>query len=175
MGSQQVDEQEVGTRFDHECGDDGGAAGRDADCSALEGGPGHQYARWPVDTRTGRGCEGGGYLHTTNNGTTWTSLDPNFTNPASVNPLGRSIDAAVAAIKEFPGTTLQTVEGSNIKVDIKTDENGLANMNSYLVSKGIRVCGFSEQKTDLEDLFMEAVGGSGAAHEAGARMNGGRP
>ena len=67
-------------------------------------------------------------------------------------------NAAVAAIKEFPGTTLQTVEGGNIKVDIKTDENGLANMNSYLVSKGIRVCGFSEQKTDLEDLFMEISG-----------------
>ena len=47
------------------------------------------------------GCEGGGYLHTTNNGTTWTSLDPNFTNPASVNPLGRSIDAAVAGLDHY--------------------------------------------------------------------------
>jgi ABC-2 type transport system ATP-binding protein len=67
-------------------------------------------------------------------------------------------NAAVAAIKEFPGTTLQTIEDGNIKVDIKTDENGLAEMNSYLVSKGIRVCGFCEQKSDLEDLFMEISG-----------------
>jgi len=67
-------------------------------------------------------------------------------------------NAAVAAIKEFPGTTLQTVEGGNIMVDIKTDENGLADMNAYLLSKGIRVCGFSEQKSDLEDLFMEISG-----------------
>jgi ABC-type uncharacterized transport system ATPase subunit len=67
-------------------------------------------------------------------------------------------NAAVAAIKEFPGTIVQTVEGGNIKVDIKTDENGLAGMNSYLVSKGIRVCGFYEQKSDLEDLFMEISG-----------------
>ena len=68
------------------------------------------------------------------------------------------INAAVAAIKEFSGATLQTVEGSNIKIDIKTDENGLAEMNSYLVSKGVRVCGFYEQKSDLEDLFMEISG-----------------
>ena len=67
-------------------------------------------------------------------------------------------NAAVAAIKEFPGAILQTVEGGNITVDIKTDENGLADMNSYLVSKGIRVCGFSEEKSDLEDLFMEISG-----------------
>lgn len=47
------------------------------------------------------GCEGGGYLHTTNNGATWTSLDPDFTNPASANPLGRSIDARVAGLDHY--------------------------------------------------------------------------
>ena len=41
------------------------------------------------------GTETGGYLHTTNNGVTWTSLDPNFTDPNSVNPLGRTGDARV--------------------------------------------------------------------------------
>jgi len=47
------------------------------------------------------GCEGGGYLHTTNNGMTWTSLDPNFADPASANPLGRSIDARVAGLDHY--------------------------------------------------------------------------
>ncbi|HEX7651884.1 MAG TPA: Ig-like domain-containing protein, partial [Verrucomicrobiae bacterium] len=42
------------------------------------------------------GTETGGYLHSTNNGQSWVSLDPNFTNAATVNPLGRIGDARVA-------------------------------------------------------------------------------
>ena len=44
------------------------------------------------------GTEAGGFLHTTNNGLTWTSLDPNFTNPNSVNPLGRIGDAQITGL-----------------------------------------------------------------------------
>ncbi len=41
------------------------------------------------------GTETGGYLHTTNNGQTWASLDPNFTSTTSQNPLGRIADAVI--------------------------------------------------------------------------------
>lgn len=41
------------------------------------------------------GSETGGYLHTTNNGISWRSLDPNFTSITSTNPLGRTGDARV--------------------------------------------------------------------------------
>ncbi len=47
------------------------------------------------------GSETGGFLHTTNNGATWRSLDQNFTNTNSVNPLGRTGDARVAGIDHY--------------------------------------------------------------------------
>jgi ABC-2 type transport system ATP-binding protein len=76
-------------------------------------------------------------------------------------------EKAIAAISEF--TRAEThIEGNNITVDIKTDENGLADLNSHLVARGIRICGFSEEKTDLEDLFMELSGKEAAyMQEAG--------
>ena len=47
------------------------------------------------------GTETGGFLHTTNNGATWRSLDPNYTNTNSTNPLGRTGDARVAGIDHY--------------------------------------------------------------------------
>ena len=47
------------------------------------------------------GTETGGFLHTTNNGLKWTSLDPNFTNPASLNPLGRIGNALIAGVNRY--------------------------------------------------------------------------
>ena len=44
------------------------------------------------------GTETGGFLHTTNNGQSWSSLDPNFTDPNSANPLGRIGNAEVVGI-----------------------------------------------------------------------------
>jgi hypothetical protein len=44
------------------------------------------------------GTETGGFLHSTNNGTNWTSLDPNFTSTNSINPLGRIGDARIAGL-----------------------------------------------------------------------------
>jgi len=47
------------------------------------------------------GTEAGGLLHTTNNGQSWASLDPNFTNPNSQNPLGRIGDAQVTGLDHY--------------------------------------------------------------------------
>ncbi len=47
------------------------------------------------------GTETGGFLHTTNNGVTWRSLDPNFTDLNSTNPLGRIGDAHVAGVDRY--------------------------------------------------------------------------
>ena len=47
------------------------------------------------------GTETGGFLHTTNNGVSWRSLDPNFTNPNSSNPLGRIGDGRVAGLDHY--------------------------------------------------------------------------
>jgi ABC-2 type transport system ATP-binding protein len=67
-------------------------------------------------------------------------------------------ESAVSAIKEFPGIGNVKAEEKQVTVDIDADDNKLAELNSYLVSKGIRVCGLCEVKADLEDLFMELSG-----------------
>ncbi len=64
-------------------------------------------------------------------------------------------DRAVSVIKEFAGADPVIVEGNNITVDINADERQLAELNALLVSKGVKVYSFCEEKTDLEDLFME--------------------
>jgi len=45
--------------------------------------------------------ETGGYLRSTNNGLKWASLDPDFTNPGSTNPLGRVGNALVAGLDKY--------------------------------------------------------------------------
>ncbi len=47
------------------------------------------------------GTETGGYLHTTNNGLSWASLDPNYTNTNSPNPLGRIGNCVVAGLDHY--------------------------------------------------------------------------
>jgi len=67
-------------------------------------------------------------------------------------------DNAAGEIRGFAGANIISMHGNNITVEIKTDDAGLAELNALLVSKGIRVCGFAEEKTDLEDLFMKISG-----------------
>ena len=64
-------------------------------------------------------------------------------------------DQAVRLIKEFPDTKIGTVQDNEITVEISAGESELAALNSHLVSKGIKVFSFGEEKTDLEDLFMK--------------------
>lgn len=64
-------------------------------------------------------------------------------------------DQAVRLIKEFPDTKIVTIQDNEITVEISAGESELAALNSHLVSKGIKVFSFGEEKTDLEDLFMK--------------------
>jgi len=64
-------------------------------------------------------------------------------------------DQAVRLIKEFPDTKIGTVQDNDITVEISAGESELAALNSHLVSKGIKVFSFGEEKTNLEDLFMK--------------------
>ena len=52
------------------------------------------------------GTETGGYLRSTNNGTNWTSLDPNFTSTNSINPLGRIGDARIGGLDHYGNVLL---------------------------------------------------------------------
>ena len=64
-------------------------------------------------------------------------------------------DKAVQLIEKFSNTKIETVRDNEIIVEISAGESELADLNSHLVSKGIKVFSFGEEKTDLEDLFMK--------------------
>ena len=58
------------------------------------------------------GTETGGYLHSTNNGTNWSSLDPNFVSLASTNPLGRIGNALPAGLDHYGNFLLGNYEST---------------------------------------------------------------
>ncbi|MHC4682314.1 MAG: ABC transporter ATP-binding protein, partial [Planctomycetota bacterium] len=62
-------------------------------------------------------------------------------------------DEAVRLIGEFPNADVEQVRDNQIVVQMVADEAELARLNAHLVAKGVKVFGFSEHKTDLEDLF----------------------
>jgi ABC-2 type transport system ATP-binding protein len=64
-------------------------------------------------------------------------------------------DKAVQLIEKFSNTKIETVRDNEIIVEISAGESELAALNSHLVSEGIKVFSFGEEKTDLEDLFMK--------------------
>ncbi len=64
-------------------------------------------------------------------------------------------DEAVRLIREFPNAQIEQVRDNHIIVQMTAGEPELAALNAHLVAKGVKVFGFSEQRTDLEDLFMK--------------------
>lgn len=70
-----------------------------------------------------------------------------------------NLDEAVRWIREFPNAQVESVLDNQIIVQMAAGEPELAALNAHLVSKGVKVFGFSERKTDLEDLFMKISAG----------------
>jgi len=68
-------------------------------------------------------------------------------------------EEAVRLIEEFPGAEVRAVRDNTITVEAGPGEAQLAALNSHLVTKGVKVFSFAEEKTDLEDLFMKISGG----------------
>lgn len=68
-------------------------------------------------------------------------------------------DEAVRLIGEFPNAKVEQVRDNQIIVQMAAGEADLAALNAHLVTRGVKVCGFSEHKMDLEDLFMRISGG----------------
>jgi len=68
-------------------------------------------------------------------------------------------DEAVRLIGEFPNAKIEQVRDNQITVQMAAGEAELAALNAHLVTKGVKVFSFSEQKTDLEDVFMRISGG----------------
>ncbi|MBW8034640.1 MAG: ABC transporter ATP-binding protein [Planctomycetes bacterium] len=68
-------------------------------------------------------------------------------------------DKAVNLIKEFIKVESIVVNGDTITIEVSAEPEVLANLNAHLVGNGIRVVGFCEEKTNLEDLFMKISSG----------------
>jgi len=64
-------------------------------------------------------------------------------------------ERAVDLIKHFADAELVSVQDNTIIVEMNKGPEGLAYLNTHLVKEGVKVINFSEQKTDLEDLFMK--------------------
>lgn len=64
-------------------------------------------------------------------------------------------DKAVNLIKAFPGADIVDVQGNSIVVDTAISLEEIAELNTNLVTNGIKVVSFSEKETGLEDIFMK--------------------
>ena len=64
-------------------------------------------------------------------------------------------ERAVALISQFPNTKITTIQDNNITIEMTKGLEELAELNTYLVREGIKVVTISEQKTNLEDLFLK--------------------
>ena len=64
-------------------------------------------------------------------------------------------EQAIQLIEKFPNAKIENIRDNEIIVEINAGPAELAELNSRLVSKGVKVFSFHEEKTDLEDLFMK--------------------
>ncbi len=64
-------------------------------------------------------------------------------------------DRAAQLAQEYKNTKIVSVKNNEIVVEINAGQTEIADLNSLLVTSGIKVFQFSEEKTDLEDLFMK--------------------
>lgn len=98
-----------------------------------------------------------------------------FTAPLpSGSPNAANADAPPAATGQLPDGTWLEIQAATLRIGT-TQTTVIQPLIDALRAGGLPIRRIQPVRQSLEDLFMEAVGGSGAAHEAGARMNGGRP
>ena len=77
----------------------------------------------------------------------------------TVTVLG-DVEKAVNLLGKYSGMKVLGVKGETINAETSGGLDELAAVNADLVGKGIKVIGLAQEKTSLEDLFME-ISGSG--------------
>jgi ABC-2 type transport system ATP-binding protein len=68
------------------------------------------------------------------------------------------LDDAVAIVERMPSASIISSSDNVLNVSVAATDEELAQLNSDLVGKGIKVASFAEKKADLEDLFMKLAG-----------------
>lgn len=67
-------------------------------------------------------------------------------------------DNALVLLKQFPDVNIISAGNNTISIEISRGSEEIASLNTYLVSRGIKVVSLFEEKADLEDLFMKISG-----------------
>jgi len=68
-------------------------------------------------------------------------------------------ERAIGVLEEAPGVRGVRSIDSRLHVEFTGDPEAQADLNKLLVDQGLRVLAFSEQETDLEDIFMKVTKG----------------
>jgi len=68
-------------------------------------------------------------------------------------------DKATDLVKEFSNTKIINVQDNTITVKLDAPLEKLAELNTHLVNNNVKVVAFCEEKTDLEDIFMNISDG----------------
>jgi len=68
-------------------------------------------------------------------------------------------ERAIAVLSDAPGVREVRLVNAQLHVEFAGDLEEQAGLNKLLVDQGLRVLGFSEQETDLEDIFMKVTKG----------------
>ena len=66
---------------------------------------------------------------------------------------------AQEVLSDAPGVRAVRLVDSRLHVEFNGDPEAQANLNKLLIDHGLRVLTFSEQETDLEDIFMKVTKG----------------
>ena len=69
------------------------------------------------------------------------------------------LDQATALLSDAPGVRAVRPVNSHLQVDFNGDAEAQADLNTMLISHGLRVLAFTEQAMDLEDIFMKVTEG----------------
>ena len=68
-------------------------------------------------------------------------------------------DRAVSLLESAEGVLAARLVNGHFQVDFSGDLEAQADLNTMLIQSGLRVLSFSEQETDLEDIFMKVTKG----------------
>jgi ABC-2 type transport system ATP-binding protein len=64
-------------------------------------------------------------------------------------------EKAASLIRQFPDTRIINTRENTITAQLSAGPDQQAALNALLITNGIKVSSFAEEKTDLEDLFMQ--------------------
>ena len=79
-------------------------------------------------------------------------------------------EEAVAIIKEKFEAEVISVEDKVITIELVAGVEEMANLNTCLIDSGIKVFGFTEEKTSIEDLFMKISSAAGQPNTGGGNV-----